>query len=105
MSNNKQNEYNYCHVCFNARVCPPSDDPYEDVLTDENDLSYIGVGDSGRTIKGRRIMIGSGGGKPLRIQFDEWIESVKEWHTTAEYYPKFCPECGRRLDEYEELER
>lgn len=98
----KQNVPNYCNICFNSRVYEePEDDYFSTPLTDDNDLSYHGIRDRGDAADGRRIMIASGGGKPLRIQFDEWFEKGRRWITSAEYYPKYCPECGRRLDEYE----
>lgn len=94
---------NYCNFCFNARVYEPSteEDLYCNPLTDENDLSFHGVGDSQDTANGYRVMIASGAGKPLRIEFDWWFDKRKEWVNVSRYYPKYCPECGRRLDEYE----
>lgn len=94
----------YCRYCFNARVYEPTEkeliDPWSTELTDDNDLSYHGVGAAGNTSKHTRIMIASGGGKSARVQFDAYLGDG--WDTYAEYYPKYCPECGRRLDEYDE---
>lgn len=93
----------YCKYCFNARVYEPSEeemmDPFNTELTDENDSSSHGVGRCAGTT--RRFMISSGYGRPLRIEMDQWLEARQEWLTVGEYLPKYCPECGRRLDEYE----
>ena len=92
----------YCKYCFNARVYKPTEeermDPFATELTDENDSSSCGVG---HTAKHLRYMISSGHGEPVRIEIDEFIDMYQEWHTVGKYYPKYCPECGRRLDEYE----
>lgn len=92
----------YCKYCFNARVYKPTEeelmDPFATELTDENDSSSCGVGTS---CNNTRLMISSGYGEPLRIEIDKFFEDYQEWHTVGKYYPKFCPECGRRLDEYE----
>ena len=92
----------YCKYCFNSHIYKPSDeeymDPYRTELTDENDFSSICVGESCEHL---RLMISSGYGEPVRIEIDEFLPKLKEWHTFGKYYPKYCPECGRRLDEYE----
>lgn len=94
----------YCKFCFNARVYRPTDeemiDPFSTELTDDNDLSSCGVGQC--YSKERRFTINSGNGKPVNIEFEEWSSKAERWITVGRYYPKFCPECGRRLDEYEE---
>ena len=89
----------YCKFCFNARIYEPDEDDLYDPnpLTDENDSSSCGVGHSGA---GVRMMISSGYGEPVRIEADKFIELRQEWITVAKYYPKYCPECGRRLNEY-----
>ena len=92
-------EAKYCRFCFNSRIYQETeDDWFGDRLTDENDSCSISVG---RWEKNRRVMISSGYGKPTRIEFDEWLEGGQGWVTTARYYPKYCPECGRKIDEYE----
>ena len=89
----------YCRFCFNSRVYQTTeDDWFSTPFTDENDSSSISVGDA---CKHRRILISSGHGEPTRIEFDEWFEDNQRWITTAQYYPKYCPECGRKIDEYE----
>ena len=92
----------HCKYCFNARVYKPTDeklmDPFSTELTDENDSSSCSVGTS---YNNTRLMITSGHGEPVRIEIDKFFEDYQEWHTVGRYYPKYCPECGRRLDEYE----
>ena len=92
-------ETKYCKFCFNSRIYEETeDDWFSNPLTDENDSCSIGVGDS---CTDRRIHISSGYGEPTRIEFDEWFKDLQRWITTAKYYPKYCPECGRKIDEYE----
>ena len=89
----------YCCFCFNSRIYEETeDDWFSDPLTDENDSCSIGVGDS---CTDRCIRISSGHGEPTRIEFDEWSDEYQMWFTTARYYPKYCPECGRKIDEYD----
>ena len=82
---------NYCSFCFNARV---SDD---ENLTDENDLCYSVIGNS---VKGHRLILGSGAGKPVRIISEVWSEKDQEYKDVSMYFPKHCPNCGRELSEY-----
>ena len=93
----------YCKYCFNARVYKPTEeelmDPSATELTDENDSSSCGVGFSSTNV---RFMISSGHGEPVRIEIDRWSDTLREWTTVGKYYPKYCPECGRRLDEYQQ---
>lgn len=91
----------YCKFCFNARVYQPTEDDLltGNTLDDTNDSSSIVVGENMRPY--RSIMINSGNGEPLNIEFLEWAVTRDRWETVGKYYPKFCPECGRRLDEYE----
>lgn len=83
-----------CFVCDNARV--------NDELDSRNDLHYHTVAESE---EGFRILIAAGGGKPLRILFEQrrkfWADRKDEvWVTVADFEPKFCPNCGRELAEY-----
>lgn len=91
----------YCKFCFNARVYQPTEDDLltGNTLDDTNDSSSFVVGENMRPY--RSIMINSGNGEPLNIEFLEWAVTRERWETVGKYYPKFCPECGRRLDEYE----
>lgn len=82
-----------CHMCDNARV--------NSELTDDTDLSFFSVGKSD---DGFRIMVGSGDNKPVRIEFDNWSEDRKVWLIKGLYHPNYCPNCGRKLDEYKKLE-
>ena len=98
----QEDKQQYCKFCFNARVYKPTDEelmnPFNTELTDENDSSSCGVG---RGSPDFRLMISSGHGEPLRVEVDKWSVHIEQWVTVAKYYPKHCPECGRRLDEYE----
>lgn len=92
----------YCNFCFNARVYEPTLeeqlDPFNTELTDENDSSSCSIGTCNPSTS---IMLNSGNGKPVNIEFRTWSSKAEYWITVGRYYPKFCPECGRRLDEYE----
>lgn len=59
---------------------------------DEN-FAYFVIGDTG---KGSRLLMRSGGDTPLIILSEK--RSQNRWHTLAVYTPKFCPECGRKLE-------
>ena len=88
-----QNDQKFCYMCYNAKL----DDTGE--LNDKNDFSSITVGNSA---SGYRIMISSGYGKSLRIE--QWIlcKDANTWALAGEYYPKYCPNCGREITEYNE---
>lgn len=93
----------YCCFCFNSRIYEETEDDWLGTpFTDENDSSSITVGHS---CKDRRVFISSGYGEPTRIEFDEWFGDNQGWVTTAKYYPKYCPECGRKIDEYERRDK
>lgn len=81
-----------CSMCFNARIDPNAE------LADDNDYSYKPVG---KSKDGFRIGIGAGDGRPVRIEFEMWSENCSEMITVGRYHPRFCPNCGRRLTEYE----
>ena len=91
-----------CRFCLNAYSDP------EGELTPDNDLSYSTIGQSN---SGYRLMLGCGGREPLRILSGVWKQypvTSKSydgisgtWSDVAVYYPKFCPECGRELKEFE----
>ena len=99
----KEEPIKYCKFCFNARIYKPTEeelmDPFATELTDENDSSSCGVGHC--FSRNRRFMINSGHGRPVNIEFEEWTETTHEWHRVGIYYPKHCPECGRKLNEYD----
>lgn len=101
----KKEPIKYCKYCFNARIYKPTDeelmDPSATELTDENDFSSCSVGHCHS--KERRFMINSGDGRPVNIEFELLDNRTKEWYIVGRYYPKYCPECGRRLDEYDQM--
>lgn len=101
---NEEAKQPYCKYCFNARIYKPTEeelmDPFATELTDENDSSSCGVGHATSHL---RYMISSGHGDPVRIEIDEFIDKYQEWRTVGKYYPKYCPECGRKLDEYDKV--
>lgn len=82
-------ELKRCYMCDNGRI--------NEHLTDDNDLSAICVG---KCLKDIRIMYCSGDGKPPRIEVDEWKKEIG-WYKVGIYYPKFCPNCGREITEYD----
>lgn len=86
-------EIKYCSKCFNARIDPDNE------LTDYNDFSSSTI--EYNKHDNFRMMLSSGAGKPLRIEAEKWSSSVQQWITVGQYYPKFCPECGRKITEYE----
>ena len=88
-----------CHFCYNAYAWakePHEDEDYFDGgLHDENDFSSSTIGFSDGK---HQFYINSGGGRAINIEACEWYNG--RWHTIGYYFPKFCPECGRKLDEY-----
>ena len=79
-----------CYMCLNARV--------DDELTDHNDFSSFGIG---KSCNGYSMFINSGNGVPVNIEVMAWNEKVQRNVTVAKYFPKYCPNCGRQLNEYE----
>lgn len=96
-------EHGYCKYCFNARVDEKifhgSLDPYDECLTDDNDFSSHCIGVSCKPDK-YNMMFNSGNGVPVNIECRVHVDNYG-WLQVSKYYPKYCPECGRRLDEYE----
>lgn len=78
-----------CHMCMSAANT--------EGLTEDNDLSYFSIGD---TLKDYRILIGSGDGKAPRILFEQ--KGSKGMDLVGIYYPKYCPNCGRKITEYQD---
>lgn len=74
-----------CRYCLTAAIC--------DELTDENDLSFISIGEPVNST----LYICSGDGKGVYLLFDS-----NDHKSGAIYRPKFCPECGRRIFENKE---
>ena len=82
-----------CDFCRNGRN--------DEDLSDDNDYGSISIDGYRIEDRGIRLMLTYGWGKPLRIETDVWNDKRKEWSLhVLQYYPKFCPECGRRLSEY-----
>ena len=79
-----------CYMCNNARI--------DDDLTDYNDFYSGTIGSFSHDC---RIMLTSGSGKPLRIEIARWSDKRQQWEDIGIYYPKFCPECGREIVEYQ----
>lgn len=98
-----------CRFCFNAYVAttlPETEDDYfGPELTDDNDFSSATIGNVGCLPNNYPIQmyLNSGNGEATNIEICQWYQS--RWHTVGKYYPKYCPECGRELDEYEIGER
>lgn len=94
----------YCNFCFNAHVydqIPKKEEDYENFLDDANDFSSCSIGSSDKYIS---LMLNTGHGEATNIEVRKWGKDSC-WHSVAVYYPKYCPECGRKLDEYHVDER
>lgn len=76
-------------MCDNARI--------NDRLLYDNDYSAILLNDS--TDGNLRMLICSGWQKPLRIDVEVWLNDL--WCVACRYYPKYCPNCGRKIVEYQ----
>ena len=83
-----------CRFCENNRTNP-------EWGLDEEQCSYamgIGVADPSY-----RVMFVKDPYRPLLIEFGHWKSDLKppQWLAVAGYFPKYCPECGRKIDEYD----
>ena len=83
-----------CFACTNARC--------DSDLNDDNDLSYVSVG---QTVIGFNCFIRSGDGRPVALIVQMFDRSRQVNRDVAWFYPRFCPICGRKLDEYAINER
>ena len=100
-----QNDYQ-CPFCFNAYVyakMPKTEEEeyFDTGLDDTNDGSSSTIGHSAPDYQ---MYLNTGMGKATEIETCVWGPDNR-WHPIAVYYPKYCPECGRKLDEYEIDER
>lgn len=82
-----------CKMCLNAHVDPD--------LTSDNDFSFFGVGECERSY---RLAFRTGDGRPTGILVECYDRGIG-WNTIGFYWPKFCPNCGRRLTENEKKDR
>lgn len=82
-----------CQFCDNGRT--------NEDLSDDTDYGSASIDGIRYDDKGYRLMLSYGWGKPTRVELDVWNDKRQEWSLNVlQYYPKFCPECGRRLSEY-----
>lgn len=83
-----------CRFCENNRTNP------EWELSEEQCFYAMTIGQSD---KGTRIMFCKNPHKPLMMEISQWNEKFipPQWQLVGYYYPKFCPECGRKIDEYD----
>ena len=73
-------------MCDNARI--------NDDLSNDNDYSSYCLNSN----KYAKIMYSSGDGKPPRLEFEIWNND--HWSIANIYYPKYCPNCGREIKEF-----
>ena len=94
-----------CHFCYNAHVwakeAHTEEDYFDGGLHDGNDFSSCSIGTSNSKYQ---IHFNSGHGAACNIEVRRWNENTG-WVGVAKYFPKYCPECGRKLDEYEIYDR
>ena len=83
-----------CKFCSNNRTNPEWE-------LDEEQVSYAMT--IGTSEKGYRVMYNKVPYRPLEITFDVWREDLNpsQWLQVAGYFPKYCPECGRKIEEYD----
>lgn len=77
-----------CEMCDSALVNQEMDE--------DADLSYITIG---KCLSDYRLVMAAGGRLPPRIEID--YRDGNRMQSAGVYYPKFCPNCGRRITEKE----
>lgn len=82
-----------CRFCANNRTNPEWE-------LDEEQCSY--ALSCGKADTKYRLMFDKNPHEPLLIIAERWNEKLNPpiWQLVGYYYPKFCPECGRKIDEY-----
>lgn len=82
-----------CRWCNNYRT--------DHNLNPDNDMH---AGTVGITSPHYQIMYCTGNHDAPRIEYNRWDDkgATPMWHTMGIYYPKYCPECGRKIDEWPE---
>lgn len=78
-----------CFFCDNAIINPE--------LDSNSDYACKVIGDMPDRY---RLCLCTGFGKPTRIEYDVFNDQYGMWCTHGVYYPKYCPECGRKIYEY-----
>ena len=84
-----------CAFCNNARV--------DHTLNEDDDFASFSLG---KSEKGLRLCIDSGGGRPVHLEVWRYFEDLQENRMVAFYYPNYCPNCGRNLQmDYPEFKK
>jgi len=78
-----------CHMCNNALI--------DEDLSEDTDYSAFTLAIN--KDENIRLMLCSGNRKPLRIEVETWRENYG-WAKIDEYLPRYCPNCGREILEY-----
>lgn len=83
-----------CKFCANNRTNP------EWELEEDQVFYAMSVGKSENST---RIMFVKNPNEPLMLEVSRWNDKInpQQWQPVGYYYPKFCPECGRKIDEYD----
>lgn len=83
-----------CRFCANNRTNPEWE-------LDEDQVFY--AISAGRSENGTRLMFVKNPNEPLVLEVSRWNDKInpQQWQPVGYYYPKFCPECGRKIDEYD----
>ena len=77
-----------CQYCDNSLI--------NEDLTSNDDYSACVIGFNSN--HGYRMCLSSGWGRSLRLEGEKYYEG-HGWQNVTVYYPKYCPECGRKITE------